>query len=44
MQTLFPPALVSFIQPKLATVIMMSCGALVGESESFNALSDFIKR
>ncbi|KIM77371.1 hypothetical protein PILCRDRAFT_12012 [Piloderma croceum F 1598] len=44
MQPLFPPALVSFIQPKLTTVIMMSCGALIGERDSFNAISDFVKR
>ena len=32
------------IQPKFSTVIMMSCGALIRESESFNALSEFVKR
>ena len=38
MNTLFPPAVGSYIQPRSCTVLMLCCGALVLKKESFNDL------
>jgi hypothetical protein len=38
MKVLFPPVLVTYLQPKATTLFMLCCGALVRERDSFTGL------
>ena len=44
MESLFPPILRSFLRYKELTLFMLSCGALIRQKDSFQALADFVKR